>query len=78
MKEYINPHILANRIRLQRDDYQGTVILVEGRYDKLVYGNIFNIQEEYFHVSEGKENAIETIKILNQGNVKGILAIVDT
>lgn len=77
MQEYLNANFYANQIRMQRSSYEGTVLIVEGRYDKLVYGNIFNIKEQYFTVTFGKEKALETIKILNQDNYKGVLAIVD-
>lgn len=77
MQEYLNANYYANQIRMRRSSYKGTFIIVEGRYDKLVYTNIFNIQEEYFTITLGKEKALETINILNQDNFKGVLAIVD-
>ncbi|ACK64718.1 conserved hypothetical protein [Rippkaea orientalis PCC 8801] len=77
MQEYLNANFFANQIRMRRSSYEGTFIIVEGRYDRLVYGNIFNEEKCDFTVSYGKEKAIDIIKILNKDNLDGVLAIVD-
>ena len=42
MRDHITPARVANSIRLQRQEFEGTFLLVEGRTDKLFYERFIN------------------------------------
>ncbi len=79
MREYIqqNPNRWADQIRLRRDAFAGVFLVVEGYTDKLVYGNFVNPKTCEFVISDGKEQALNTIKILDNDKFTGVLAVVD-
>jgi hypothetical protein len=79
MREYIqqNPNRWADQIRLRRDAFFGVFLIVEGHSDKLVYSNFVNSETCEFVISDGKEQALNTIKILDNDKFTGVLAVVD-
>jgi hypothetical protein len=79
MREYIqqNPNRWADQIRLRRDAFAGVFLIVEGHSDKLVYSNFVNSETCEFVISDGKEQALNTIKILDNDKFTGVLAVVD-
>lgn len=79
MREYIkqNPNRWADQIRLRRDAFAGVFLVVEGHSDKLVYSNFVNSKTCEFVISDGKEQALNTIKILDNDKFTGVLAVVD-
>lgn len=79
MREFIqqNPNRWADQIRLRRDAFNGIFIIVEGHSDKLVYSNFVNSETCQFTITDGKKQAMDTIRILDNTNFLGILAIVD-
>lgn len=77
MRELTTPNLIADRIRLLRDDPQKTIIIVEGYSDQKFYDNLVKSESCQFVVADGKVNAVGAIQMLNQDNFQGILAIVD-
>lgn len=80
MRNLITPNRTANTIRLQRQSYNGTFLIVEGKYDKLVYQRFIDDNECRLTVpfeTDNKNNIINTIEILEQDNFQGFLAILD-
>jgi hypothetical protein len=79
MREFIqqNPNRWADQIRLRRDAFKGVFIIVEGHSDKLVYSNFVNTETCQFTITDGKEQALNTIKILDNSQFTGVFAIVD-
>jgi hypothetical protein len=79
MREYIqqNPNRWADQIRLRRDAFAGVFLIVEGHSDKLVYSNFVNSETCEFVISDGKEQALNTIKILDNDKFTGVFAVVD-
>jgi hypothetical protein len=79
MREFIqqNPNRWADQIRLRRDAFNGIFIIVEGHSDKLVYSNFVNSETCQFTITDGKEQALNTIEILDNSQFTGVLAIVD-
>jgi hypothetical protein len=79
MREYIqqNPNRWADQIRLRRDAFFGVFLIVEGHSDKLVYSNFVNSETCEFVISDGKEQALNTMKILDNDKFTGVLAVVD-
>ncbi|MFP5274218.1 DUF4435 domain-containing protein [Coleofasciculus sp.] len=77
MREFITPDRIANQIRMRRSSHKGSFIIVEGRSDKLVYERFIDDTNCEFSIAIGKENAVAAIRILEQDNFAGVLAIVD-
>ncbi|MEQ8970623.1 MAG: DUF4435 domain-containing protein [Coleofasciculus sp. C1-SOL-03] len=77
MREFITPDRIANQIRMRRSSHEGSFLIVEGRNDKLVYERFIDRTNCEFSIASGKENAVAAIKILEQDNFAGVLAIVD-
>jgi len=80
MRASVTPHRVANSIRMQRSQYSGSFLLVEGKKDKSIYKRfidytICRIQAPF--LSDNKNNVIEVITILSQDGFSGALAIID-
>ncbi len=77
MRENLTADRYANTVRQQRSTFSGTFLLVEGRTDKIFYGNFVDNTHCRFVVTDGKDNAITTINSLGKSSHIGVLAIVD-
>ena len=77
MRKFITPDRIANQIRMRRSSHKGCFLIVEGRSDKLVYERFIDDTNCEFSIASGKENAVSAIRILEQDNFAGVLAIVD-
>ncbi|WP_044205588.1 DUF4435 domain-containing protein [Coleofasciculus chthonoplastes] len=62
---------------MRRSSHKGSFLIVEGRSDKLVYERFIDDRKCEFSIASGKENAVSAIRILEQDNFAGVLAIVD-
>lgn len=78
MKEYITPHTIANAVRMNRLQFSGSFVIVEGDKDARFYKNYFDPSRCHIEIAFGKENAIGAINILEGDGFEGVLAIVDT
>ena len=76
MKKYLNPDSIANEIRMSRSQYKGAFLLVEGSTDARLFERLTN-EKCQVRFSNGKDNAIKVIEILEKSNFSGVLAIVD-
>lgn len=76
MKKYQNPDSIANEIRMSRGQYRGAFLLVEGSTDARLFERLTSDKCQV-RFSNGKENAIKVIKILEKSKFNGVLAIVD-
>ncbi len=81
MKELLTVDRIANQIRLRRSTYPGTFLLVEGGSDKIFYERFVDRLACELVSTAGKPSsklrAIDVLKILEQSNFQGVLAIVD-
>ncbi|MEH2420951.1 MAG: DUF4435 domain-containing protein [Nostoc sp.] len=81
MKDFLTVDRVANQIRLRRSTYTGTFLLVEGSSDKTFYQRFVDkLVCELVETSgkpSSKQCAIDILKILEQSNFQGVLAIVD-
>ena len=77
MKKYLNPNSIANEIRMTRSQHKGSFLLVEGSTDALLFERLTNKENCRVMFSNGKDNALKIMEILENGNFKGTLAIVD-
>lgn len=79
MREYLTPDREANAIRLRRDTFSGTFLLVEGSLDKVFYERFVDKTECTVITNSipGKLRVIEVLIILESSGFQGVLAIVD-
>ncbi len=78
MREHIAAQDLANEIRMLRTTFVGAFVIVEGRYDKLVYKRFFDSESCTIEIADGRNNVLGVIRILNaDGAFSGVLGIVD-
>jgi hypothetical protein len=78
MLEFQTADEVANYIRMMRSSYNGTIIIVEGKTDVLIYRRLLNGGLCTTIPANNKENAIDALDIIEQGNYTGVLAIVDS
>ncbi|MEH2247129.1 DUF4435 domain-containing protein [Nostoc sp.] len=81
MRDFLTVDRVANQIRLRRSTYTGNFLLVEGSSDKTFYKRFVDkLVCELVETSgkpSSKQRAIDILKILEQSNFQGVLAIVD-
>jgi len=81
VRDFITVDRVANQIRLRREIYPGTFLLVEGRSDQTFYERFIDKLACELVITAGKpsskQRAIEILKILEKSSYQGILAIVD-
>jgi len=73
----VTPDRIANQVRMRRSSHKGSFLIVEGRSDKLVYERFIDGTNCEFSIASGKDNAVAAIRILEQDNFAGVLAIID-
>lgn len=78
MKAYLTAYDIANNARMTRTSHSGTILIVEGDTDMRVYKRFINDTHCKSISANGKDKAIDALKILEKDNYKGILAIIDT
>lgn len=78
MKEYHNPHDIANTVRMMRPLFTGTVVLVEGDTDARVYGKFTDSEKCQVMPTFGKSNALGALDILRKDNRDGVVSIIDS
>lgn len=78
MKNVISPQIVANEVRMMRTNHNGTIIIVEGPDDKKVFFNLLNKELCRIVIAYGRDNAINAMTILENDNINGLIAIIDS
>lgn len=71
------PVATANAIRMKRQSYNGSFLIVEGRDDRLFFDPFVNDKDCRITVAEGKENVAEVIAILETECFLGVVGVVD-
>lgn len=81
MREFLTPDRFANTIKLQRETFSGSFLLVEGSTDKALYERFTNQIKCKLTVVSGKPSSkiivTQVLKSLDRDNFHGVLAIVD-
>lgn len=71
------PVVLANEIKLKRQQHTGCFLLVEGRDDRLFLESFISQETCKVMVMQGKQNVLDVIQILNAESFRGVIGIVD-
>ena len=77
MEEHLTSDSIASSIRMERSQFPGSFLIVEGGTDAKIYNNFIEDGKCQIEIAFSKENAIKIIEILNGDNFEGALAIVD-
>lgn len=77
MKEYLNEHTIANAIRQARQVITSTFLIVEGDIDSRIYKRFIGENDCQTQVAYNKDYAIKALKMLQDDNIAGVLAIID-
>lgn len=72
-----NPSVIANLIRLTRQQFKGTILAVEGSTDSRLFQNLVDLKECLVLHCDGKNNVLDVVKELEGSNFEGILGIID-
>ena len=78
MKQFLTPHDIANQVRMMRSVKADAVVLVEGDSDARVYKRF--VDDDWCSVipAFGKTNVLNTMEMLEESSLRGILAIIDS
>jgi hypothetical protein len=71
-------HRIANKIRLRRQVFSGTIIIVEGDTDARLYGKFISKETCEIEIAWNKENALQVNEILTSESIEGIIIIADS
>jgi len=80
MRDWITPHRVANTIQMQRSQYSGAWLLVEGEKDKTIYKRFIDAQKcriKSPFYRDNKNNVLRVIEILEQNDFDRVVAILD-
>ena len=71
------PHVIANRIRMKRSRFTGTIILVEGVDDSRFFERFFAPKVTKILPGGNKDSVCDAIGILDSENYPGVLGLID-
>jgi hypothetical protein len=78
VREFITSEALANRIRQRRTTHKGAFLIVEGSSDAKFYGQMIDKNHcQLLPPAQGRDKAIEALKILQKEPAPDVIAIVD-
>lgn len=77
MEEHLTADSIASSIRMERSQFTGSFLIVEGGTDAKIYNNFLEEGQCQIEIAFSKDNAIKIIEILNKDTFEGILAIID-
>ena len=78
MRNYITADNVANEIRMTRTQFSGVFLIVEGRTADLpIYRRLVDTKLAQVTPAHSKDNALEALKILENADFDGVVAIVD-
>ena len=78
MRNYITADEVASTIRMTRHQFSGTFVIVEGETADLpVYRRLVDSKLARVTSAHSKDNALAALKILENADVDGVVAIVD-
>ena len=79
MRSAVDPHSIANEIRMSRTVRRhAAALLVEGSKDMRVFRNLVDESSCEIVATDGKRNALGALNVLRRSGQRGILAIVDS
>jgi hypothetical protein len=77
LQAFQTPNILANTIRMHRQVFSGSFLLVEGESDKKLLAGFCDPKLCSIKECKGKDIVVGTLNILEKESFDGILAIID-
>jgi hypothetical protein len=77
MLDSLNPHTIANDIRMRRSQFSGSFLVVEGQTDITFFKNLNLSDDCQIILAHNKNMALKVIDILDNDNFSGVIAVVD-
>lgn len=77
MRELLNPHSIAATIRMLRETFSGSFLLVEGDTDARLLKRFVDLAACHVQVCFGRANVFHVVSILDSGGFVGHLGLVD-
>lgn len=77
MEEHLTPDSIASSIRMERSQFHGSFLIVEGGTDAKIYSNFIENEECQIEIAFSKDNAVKIIEVLNENKFEGALAVID-
>lgn len=77
MLDNLTSEDIASEVKLCRDNFSGTLVIVEGRSDHLFFSRFVDKSHCQIITGYGKENCISVVTLLESESFEGLLAIVD-
>ena len=78
MRNYITADEVASTIRMTRPQFSGAFLIVEGQTaDFRVYKRLVDFKQTKITPAHNKDNALAALKILEEADFAGVVAIVD-
>lgn len=77
MANETNGAVIANRVRMIRDNYSGVVLIVEGPDDSRIFSLLVSKQDCQIVIAFGKKNALDAAKILADEKDLLTIAVID-
>ena len=77
MRQFITEQTLANQVSMLRSQLSGCILIVEGGTDSRLYRKFVDERLCTIIPGKGKDNAVETLEVLEEREVKGVLCVVD-
>src|SRR4051812_13829970 len=77
MRNQIDGHYMAAQIRLMRQVWKGTILLVEGPTDAKVFDRFVDSTACRVEVGFGKANVRDAIDLLEDEGFRGVVGVID-
>jgi len=77
MRQFLNPHTLANDVRMRRALFKGAFLFVEGESDEKFYCMFVNSELCQIIISHNRQNVCDAVRILYRDRFAGAVGIVD-
>lgn len=77
MKNEIDGAYIAAEVRLLRQTQKGTILIVEGNTDALVFENFIDYDKCDIEIGFGKKNVIDALDRLEDEGFPGVVALID-
>ncbi len=77
MRDYLNPHTLANDARMRRALFKGAFLFVEGQLDEKLYGMFVEDSRCQIIIAHDRSRVLGACQVLESASFPGAIGIID-
>ena len=77
MRDYLNPHTLANDARMRRALFKGAFLFVEGQSDEKLYGMFVDGDRCQIIIAHDRSRVLGACQVLESASFPGAIGIID-